>query len=401
MTRVTSLPSISMQSPDSTPVRHERIVYVAPDCTDSAVKKRAHGFLRLGHELQSFTFRRDRYNVGAPVDWPNVEMGKSQERRLGARLATLFQVLRTIFQHPNVWRKATLIAARNLDLAVLTLIGKAVTRSRAPFVFEVLDVHPLLAQRSVKGAILRWVERRVLKRCQLLVVSSPAYLSEYFQQWQGFSGSSYLLENKWSDSRAFSGSRRLDYKIHLSASGKPQWVIGWFGNLRCPQSLEILLKVAELLPTQVSIYLRGCPSLLGQGTLERAILNRPNVNFGGEYTAPDEFASLYWHVHVYWCGDFLDRANSRWVIPNRIYEGGYFGVPALAVEGYETGRYVREQQLGVTLVEPCAETLCTYLSSLDFATYQQMRQQIEALPATQFLDHGELQRLVETAVSVR
>ena len=73
----------------------------------------------------------------------------------------------------------------------------------------------------------------------------------------------------------------------------------------------------------------------------------------------------------------------------------------MAVEGYETGRYVREQQLGGTLVEPCAETLCTYLSSLDFATYQQMRQQIEALPATQFLDHGELQRLVETAVSVR
>ena len=234
------------------------------------MKKRAHGFLRLGHELQSFTFRRDRYNVGASVDWPNVEMGKSQERRLGARLASLFHVLRTIFQHRNVWRKATLIAARNLDLAMLTLIGKAVTRSCAPFVFEVLDVHPLLAQRNVKGAVLRWVERRVLKRCQLLVVSSPAYLSEYFQRWQGFSGPSYLLENKWSDSHAFAGSRRLDHKIHLSAAGKPQWVIGWFGNLRCPQSFEILLKVAERLPTQVSIYLRGCPSLLGQALSERS-----------------------------------------------------------------------------------------------------------------------------------
>jgi len=386
--------------------RHERtqskrIVYLAPDCTDSAVKKRAHGFIRLGHQLTSFTFRRDRYNVGGAVDWPNVEMGRSQEKRLVARVAAVLRALRTIVQHRRTWQDATLVYARNLDLAILALVGKSLTRCRAPLVFEVLDIHPLLAKRTIQGALLRWVERRVLNRCQLLVVSSPAYLREYFDRWQRFQGKTFVLENKWPHDDSFPKTRRLDCSLTTAATEKPRWTIGWFGNIRCPKSLEILRQLAEALPDQVAIYLRGCPSLLGEGVLERAIRGRDNMSFSGEYSAPEDLPAIYAKVHFNWCGDFSDGENSRWLLPNRVYEGGYLGVPALAVEGHETGRIVKERDLGITVDEPYADNLKQYLLALDHEQYSSMRRRIESQPEQHFVDHRDLAQLLNSVAPRR
>ena len=39
-----------------------------------------------------------------------------------------------------------MLYVRNVDLAVLGMVGKLLTRSRARIVFEVLDVHPALTR---------------------------------------------------------------------------------------------------------------------------------------------------------------------------------------------------------------------------------------------------------------
>lgn len=110
------------------------VIYVTPDCTDSAVQKRAHGFLSQGIDVISFSFRRSRYNVDFVPDWPNVELGITTEGRLLTRLFVFLGALRLIYSHRRKWRAASLLYARNLDLALLALIGKAVTRCPAPFV---------------------------------------------------------------------------------------------------------------------------------------------------------------------------------------------------------------------------------------------------------------------------
>jgi succinoglycan biosynthesis protein ExoL len=376
--------------------RCERIVYVAPDCTDSAVKKRVRGFMCLGHEVTSFSFRRDRYNVGAPVDWPNVEMGRSGEKRLLARIGAVIRAVQIIARKSETWKNATIVYARNLDLAFLALVGKALTGARAPLVFEVLDIHPLLAQRSVRGAMLRWVERRVLNRCRVLVVSSPAYLSEYFRSWQGFAGSAFLLENKWADERTFPKVRKLSFPNPGDSAQNARWTIGWFGNLRCPRSLEILCQLADQLPDRVTIYMRGFPSLLGNDVLSQAIQSRPNMVFGGEYLAPDQLPEIYSRVHFNWCADLSDGENSRWLLSNRIYEGGYFGVPAIAVAGHETGRVVQERELGVVIEPPYINNLKEFLIGLNPEDYRCMRTRIEQQPVQNFLDCGDLARLLKS-----
>ncbi len=378
----------------------ERIIYVAPDFTDSAVKKRAHAFLAFGHELLSFSFRRDRYNVGIEADWPNVELGKSTERRLAARIWMCFTSLWTIHSYRRNWRDSTMIYARNLDLAILALIGRLITWSRAPLVYEVLDIHPILTQQSVRGAIMRWVERRVLNRCRILIVSSPAYVSEYFQARQHYHGETFLLENKWPRENVFSHRTALDFPLAMALDGPhPVWTIGWFGNLRCRESLRILTAVAEALPDRVRIYMRGCDSLLGDGVMSRTTDEHPNMVFAGEYNAPDQLPEIYSHVHFNWCPDFSDGDNSRWLIPNRVYEGGYFGVPALAVDGYETGRVVSERELGISLEAPYIDHLTTMLCKMSRDDYSRLRTHIDELPESLFVDLGDTARLIRRLIT--
>jgi succinoglycan biosynthesis protein ExoL len=327
-------------------------------------------------------------------DWPNVELGKTTERRLAARILASLRSLRIIYANRRSWRAATMVYVRNLDLALLTLLARVITRCRAPLVFEVLDVHPKLAERGARAALLRWLERRVLNRCELLVVSSPAFLKNYFQPLQHYTGQTFLLENKWPREDVWTEDRKLAFDLD---EHRPVWIVGWFGNLRCPRSLEILTELADALPDRVQIYMRGCPSLLGARRLENAIGGRPNMVFAGEYVAPAEFASIYSNVHFNWCADFSDGDNSRWLLPNRLYEGGYFGIPAIAIAGHETGRVVRERHLGITLEAPYAHSMKDLLDNLTSEQYRQLRQRIEAMPSFHFVDTGEMAELMRLA----
>ena len=40
------------------------------------------------------------------------------------------------------------------------------------------------------------VERRVLARCDLLVISSPGFMKHYFKPMQKYAGNCFLVENK-------------------------------------------------------------------------------------------------------------------------------------------------------------------------------------------------------------
>ena len=346
---------------DDSPLRNGPVIYVAPDCTDSAVRRRVRGFQSVGTHVVSFSFRRTRYNTGFVPDWPNVELGTTTEQRLGSRVFASLRALGVIVRHRKAWREASMVCARNLDLALLAWIAKTVTGSPALLVYEVLDIHPSTTAEGLRGKLLRWLERRVSRRCRLLVVSSPAFYHNYFLPVQGYQGNVFLLENKWPSAEVSNLPRQVDYEL---IDNVPRWTIGWFGNIRCPRSLEILAELADALPHQVRIYIRGCASLIGESALLKVIEDRRNMIFDGEYNAPADLPELYSKVHFNWCVDLCGGKNSRWLLPNRLYEGGFFGIPALAIDGHETGRVVRQRKLGVVLSDPIIESLREFLSNM-------------------------------------
>jgi succinoglycan biosynthesis protein ExoL len=151
--------------------------------------------------------------------------------------------------------------------------------------------------------------------------------------------------------------------------------LGWFGNLRCRRSLALLLDLAERMGSKLELYMRGAPTKTDLGDFEARIAGRANVRFGGRYRWPEDLASIYADVDLVWAGDFHDPgANSKWLLPNRLYEGGYYGAPPLAPADSETGRWIASHGFGFTLAEPLEQTLPAFFAGLG-------RDQIEAARA--------------------
>ena len=56
--------------------------------------------------------------------------------------------------------------------------------------------------------------------------------------------------------------------------------------------------------------------------------------------------------------------NSVWLLPNRIYEGGYYGVPSVAPGGTQTATWINAHNVGFTVNEPLNETLPHLIANL-------------------------------------
>ena len=379
------------------------VAYFAPDSTDSAVIKRALSFRDIGLGVIGLSFRRRRFNADYEPEWSNITLAEIDDASYLKRLAKIFRAVWTVFAQRRRLAEADFYYARNLDMALLALFGRWAAGSPAPLVYEVLDVRPAFLGQSMPARLLRWIERRVLSKACRLVVSSPGFIRHYFEPYQRYAGPWTLLENKlfpFDRLRALTPAAEAARAQPLPpADGR--WVIGWFGTLRCAESLKILTSVAEALSDKVTLYVRGYPKRVGVENFARMVEEHDNLIYDGEYRAPDDLAEMYSKVHFCWSVDLADPSgNSHWLIPNRIYEGGFFAVPSLALSQTETGEKVTQLGMGWLLDRPYAESLVNLLEALTWEDYLACRDALAALPIGEFCDQGDLAELCRQVLSL-
>jgi succinoglycan biosynthesis protein ExoL len=383
-------------SGDRPPALSGCVAFFGHDWQESTVVKRIRAFSGLGLRVVGFNFRRDKFARDFRPFWENVHLGITQDRAYGKRLVALLGALPTLLRHRRQLRAADFFYARNIDMCALALAGRMIGGSRAPLVYEVLDVQRVFLGSGIVSRLFRWAERRLLQRSDLLVISSPGFDRHYFRSIQGYRGRLFLLENKISFAQARAVPRPAPDAAAAAAqqAAPDRWVIGWFGTLRCPKSLDMLCRIADALPDKVEIYLRGVPTETGLEAFEKAIAGRPNMIYGGEYRNPDDLAEIYGRVHLTWAFDFLDEgANSDWLLPNRLYEGGYFGSVALASSHTETGAKVRELGLGHTFGPPEVENLVAFLRRYTMKEHLALKARILSLPLHAFCDLQDTRNL--------
>src|ERR1700761_8174789 len=99
-----------------------------------------------------------------------------------------------------------------------------------------------------------------------------------------------------------------------------------------------MTRLAERLKGKIIFKFRGALTTVDAGIFRAALRQLPNMEFGGPYLPHQDLAALYRSVDFAWALD-LEHAdhNSRWLMPCRFYEAGYFGVPCLAVRDFEVG----------------------------------------------------------------
>jgi hypothetical protein len=95
--------------------------------------------------------------------------------------------------------------------------------------------------------------------------------------------------------------------------------------------------------------------------------------------------------------DFYEAgANSQWLLPNRLYEGGLFGAVPVALQDVAVGAWLARQGAGVRLQEDLATTLPAFFAELTEAMFHRLQRAFEAIPLQAFLyDADDCRRIVQ------
>ena len=371
-----------------------RIAFFAHDENDAAIRRRVFAFEDAGYEVAGFAMRRS--SSRTDLGWNKVDLGRTHDARFLHRAGAIVSGARKVAGDKALLQSCDLVYARNLDMALCALMAMRLSGFSLPLVYECLDVHRLMHRNTLSGTFLRAAERGVLKRSALLVVSSPGFIREYFDSRHPGKFRAHLIENRIADAPA------LGPRPHTPARAAGPLRIGWFGVLRCRRSLELLESLAGRFGPEIEIELRGYPDLMLHDFHER-IRQYSSMRYRGRYRSPEDLGEMYQGVDLVWAGDFHDAgANSRWLLPNRLYEGGYFGAPAIAPADTETARWITSSGAGFVVNEPLHDNLQTLVSQLVAAPHLILdaQQRLLSLPRTRFIQPSmEMREVVISALA--
>lgn len=363
----------------------QHIVLLVPDIADTITRNRVESFLEAGHALNVFGFRRGRYKRPDPIGGPHIELGGTVDARYGQRLMAVFGAVPKLFVHRHLLRRADALYSRNLDQLILAMFSRVFLRARAPIFYEVLDIQPIFVGKSLSSRLVRLIERICLRGVRLLVVSSGGFHANYYQPVQNYRGRWFLLENKLPAS-AGSLPRNRQRLVRDKTQTSNRLVVGYFGLIRGEATLNLIEKLARRLRDRVVFRFAGIVTSVDPDYFAHVVETNENIVFDGEYQNPADLPQLYDSIDFAWAIDLEnEQGNSRWLMPCRFYEAGYFGVPCLAARDFEIGRAVEDADCGWAFEAPYEEALVDFFRALTADTYGDKRRRLAELPVSEFV----------------
>ncbi len=317
--------------------------------------------------------------------------GQTYNARMTQRAVAVLRSARTIDRCRDAVTGADVIMARQLETLVLATIARRRFAPTARLVFECLDIHRLMLACGPVGRALRTIEGYLLRRCDLLVVSSPAFARHYFANAHSSLPPVLVVENR------ILASELAISKIAPIAPGHP-WRIGWFGVIRCRRSLAILAQLVRAFPGLVEVVIRGRPARDVIPDFDAIVAATPGLHFMGYYNRATDLPQIYADVHFSWAIDFYEAgANSTWLLPNRLYEGGVHSTVPIALRAVETGQWLLREKAGICLDEPVEESLAEFMTGLDATGYATARAAMQRIPQEAFIcDAAACHELTDT-----
>jgi hypothetical protein len=358
-----------------------KLAYFVHDLADPAVTRRVRMLRAGGAEPVVLGFRRTETAPQEVGGAPAVDLGRTYDGRMGHRAKATVMAAAQAGRWKGLLSGVEVVMARTLEALAVAEAARGLAGSKARLVYECLDIHRMMLGEGPKSRAMRAVERALMSRADLLVVSSPAFLDHYFGPRQGV-GSRLLLETLLVENKPLELGPATAPKRPMRAPGPP-WRIGWMGAIRCRRSLDVLTELAARRPDLVEVRIHGRPAYTEFEDFDGQVARTPAVEFFGAYAAED-LPRLYGDVHFSWAFDYMEEGlNSAWLLPNRIYESGRYGAVPIALAGVETGRYLARRGFGVRLEDP--RDAEAFLEQLTPQAYAGLRAALDAVPAEAFV----------------
>jgi len=336
-------------------------------------------------------FRRTTSPVAEIEGIEPVDLGATRDGRFAQRLGAVARAAVSIGAKLGAMPRPELIIARNLEMLALARRANGAFGASVPIVYECLDIHRLVLRDDFVGRTLRGAERHLARDVKLLVTSSPAFIANYFEPFGQIGAPVELIENKYFETTPVVAAHFED------GPAPPPWRIGWFGALRCRRSLELLANFTRRQAGRFEVVLRGRPALSEFADFHGYVAAEPWLSFQGAYRNPEDMAAIYREVHFSWAIDFFEAGqNSEWLLPNRLYEGCRFGAVPISMADTETGRFLKQQDIGVRLSEASPEGIEALLSGMDQDRYRGLKSRVLARnPRTWSYDRSDCAAFVD------
>lgn len=336
-------------------------------------------------------FRRTTSPVAEIEGIEPVDLGATRDGRFAQRLGAVARAAVSIGAKLGAMPRPELIIARNLEMLALARRANGAFGASVPIVYECLDIHRLVLRDDFVGRTLRGAERHLARDVKLLVTSSPAFIANYFEPFGQIGAPVELIENKYFETAPVVAAHFED------GPAPPPWRIGWFGALRCRRSLELLADFTRRQAGRFEVVLRGRPALSEFADFHGFVEAEPWLSFRGPYRNPEDMAAIYREVHFSWAIDFFEAGqNSEWLLPNRLYEGCRFGAVPISMADTETGRFLKQQDIGVRLSEASPEGIEAMLSGMDQDRYRGLKSRVLARnPRTWSYDRSDCAAFVD------
>lgn len=353
------------------------ISYLVHDLNDPAVARRVAMLLRGGAIVDLLGFRRGRQVPEEVAGLRPRDLGETRDGRFVARILSVVKARLNMGDWGRVFEDGDSILARNLEMLYLAAAARRRFAPGNPLFYELLDIHRLMIGDGAPARLLRRLEGTLLRQCAGVIVSSPAFERDYLRRYYRHLPPVMLWENKVMPAALMRAKGRApkltgtDFSPPAPPPAGPPWRIGWFGAIRCRRSLLCLAAIARKHPGLIEVDIRGRVTEAMGGDFQQIVDATPGLHYFGPYRYPDDLAAIYGQVHFVWAIDFYEAGlNSAWLLPNRLYEGGYCRRVPIALANVETGRWLARHGLGFQLgddLEIAAETLFT---SMTPAKYQ-------------------------------
>lgn len=355
-----------------------KILYLVPNLSDPAVARRVQMFRLGGAEIAIAGFRRaDAPRPDLPVEQV-VELDITHDARMLQRLLVTLKARYRARGWAKSFARPDVIVARNLEMLAIANRLLRLWPEPPALVYECLDIHRMMLRGDGVGRAMRAVEQRLMQQTNLLLTSSPAFLTNYFDG-QGAPPAT-LIENK-----VFApGHGETGRNPALSGAAGPLR-LGWFGALRCHKSLSALDELSRAMGGGLEVTLRGRPALTEFVDFHGATSGSPHLGYAGTYRYPDDLPAIYSAVHFVWAIDFFEEGqNSAWLLPNRIYEGCLNGAIPIALAGTETAAFIERLGIGVVIPNIAQDTLRGLFSSMTPERLQALAAAVAALDKSHF-----------------
>jgi len=355
-------------------------VCLLPVASDARIQRRLTALGRLGIEPTVLAFDRPYYPGKAIAGVES--LGRIEHGKYLSRIRPLLSALPRI---RAACASADVVYAFGTDLLALGWLATRGRRRKPKFVYEVADIHPTLVGRGIRAAVMRAFERKLLRDASLLVVTSEAFVTEFYNGIQGVSVPYELVENK-------PELGRLEVSAPRTCQPETPITIGYFGVIRCERSWRVLRRLAEQGQGRIRIYLRGVP--LNIPNFEREASECRWVHYGGPYVAPDELPSMFDRIDLLWVAHRVDDNNSLlWNRTNRFYEGCAFQKPIIGQTGTQDGKVVGDKGLGplVDLADP--DAVIDRLLKITAGEIARWQSSMSRLPRSVYCENGEHERL--------